>query len=72
MENFPCIALISWKNYPSIVILQHETWKNSPWLCHVLLLLFNIKEFRKNWARLMRKSYNVNPLLCPNPDKPQK
>ena len=24
------------------------------------------KEFRKNWARLIQKIYNVNPLLCPN------
>ena len=23
------------------------------------------KEFRKNWARLIQKIYNVNPLLCP-------
>jgi len=23
------------------------------------------KEFRKNWARLIQKIYNVDPLLCP-------
>ncbi len=23
------------------------------------------KEFRKNWARLIQKIYNINPLLCP-------
>jgi hypothetical protein len=23
------------------------------------------KEFRKNWARLIQKIYNVNPLVCP-------
>ena len=25
----------------------------------------SLKEFRKNWARLIQKVYNVNPLLCP-------
>ncbi len=24
------------------------------------------KAFRKNWARLIRKIYNVDPLVCPN------
>jgi hypothetical protein len=24
------------------------------------------KAFRKNWARLIQKIYNVDPLLCPN------
>jgi len=23
------------------------------------------KEFRKNWARLIKKIYNVDPLVCP-------
>jgi len=23
------------------------------------------KEFRKNWARLIQKIYNIDPLLCP-------
>ena len=23
------------------------------------------KEFRRNWARLIQKNYNVDPLLCP-------
>jgi hypothetical protein len=23
------------------------------------------KEFRKNWARLIQKIYNVDPLVCP-------
>ena len=25
------------------------------------------KEFRKNWARLIQKIYQVDPLLCPEP-----
>ena len=32
------------EKFPSIVILQHKTWKNSPWIFHVLLLLLNIME----------------------------
>jgi hypothetical protein len=32
------------ENFPSIVIFQHKTWKNKPWLFHVLLLLLNIME----------------------------
>jgi integrase len=34
----------SLENFPSIVILQRKTWKNSPSVFHVLLLLFNITE----------------------------
>jgi hypothetical protein len=32
------------ENFPSIVILQGKTWKNSLWLFHVWSLLFNIME----------------------------
>jgi integrase len=32
------------ENFPSIVILQPKTWKNSPCLFHILLLLLNIME----------------------------
>ena len=32
------------QNFPSIVILQHKTWKSSSWFFHVLPILVNIME----------------------------
>ena len=28
-------------------------------------VIYQSKEFRKNWARLIQKIYHVDPLLCP-------
>jgi hypothetical protein len=58
------IGLIS----ESIVILQPKTWKNSPSLFHVLLLLFNIME--------NKSKFKPNPKLrlmdqVRHPDEPE-
>jgi hypothetical protein len=35
-------------------------------------LIVSPRAFRKNWARLIQKIYNVNPLLCPKCSGPMR
>ena len=47
MENFPPIAYIPWKHFPSIVILGGQTWKIDPIIFHVWLSIYDSMENRQ-------------------------
>ena len=47
------------ENFPTIVILQCKSRKNTPWLFHVLILLFNIMENKPKFKPNPKLKLNV-------------
>jgi hypothetical protein len=48
-EKFSIYHPYIMENFPSAVILQHKTWKNSLWLLHLLLNIMEDKpKFKPN------------------------
>ena len=48
-------------------MISFLTWRPADQKCEQAMNILGVspKEFRTNWARLIHKIYNVDPLLCP-------